>query len=148
MKGRGDDYYGLGADLHNVQDFYSHSNYVELYSQYYKDQGGDMSKFSADMVPLYEDGINNKDFKEKYLEPKLRTGDFDMLDNEKMPWTDDSKLGKDTHDKMNKDSNESKHGKETVPGTKTTYHDLAKGVATKATNKILSDKKKTENAKK
>ncbi|CAF3303848.1 unnamed protein product [Rotaria socialis] len=147
IKNRGNNYYGLGADLHNVQDFYSHSNYVELYSQFYKDQGGDMSKFTSNMVPLYEEGINNKQFKEKYLEPKLRTGDFDMLDNEKMPWTNDSKLGENTHDKMNKDSNESKHGKEKVAGTKMSFHDLAKGVASKATDKILSDRKQSGHGK-
>ena len=41
---------------------------------------------------------------------------------------------------MNKDSNESKHGGEKVAGTNITYHELAKGVAKKATTKKLKEK--------
>ena len=143
---RTNDYYALGILLHTVQDFYSHSNYVELYVQYYKDQGGDMSKFSADMIPLFEDGIKIKEFREKYLEPKLRTGDFDLKKNEKFDFFglfgDFDENDKNTHYRMNKDSNKSLQGKEKVKGTKMTYHDLAKNVATRATDKILKEKKK------
>ena len=144
IKSRGDDYYNLGFDLHTVQDFYAHSNYVELYIQYYKKQGGDMAEFSEDNVPLFEEGIKDKTFLKDYLIPNLRTGDFDLTNNEKIPWTDKDKLGEHSHHEMNKDSNESKHGGEKIPGTKSTYHDVAKGVAEKATKKVLTDKNKSD----
>jgi hypothetical protein len=102
----GSDYYGLGADLHNVEDFYSHSNYVELYAEYYKNEVGDMSKFSVDKVPLFQDGIKDGKFREKYLKRKdngLMTGDFHLRKNEKNPVYDKNKLGKDTHYRRNKD---------------------------------------------
>jgi RHS repeat-associated protein len=142
IQSRGSDYNNLGYDLHTVQDFYSHSNYVELYVEFYKNQGGDMSKFSADLVPLFEDGVKDAKFKE-VLKKSLRTGEFELSSNEKMPWTDKSKLGKRSHYEMNKDSNESKHGKEKITGTKISFHDLAKEVAERATTeKIIGNGKK------
>jgi RHS repeat-associated protein len=141
IKSRAGDYYGLEADLHTVQDFYSHSNYIELYIQYYKDQGGDMSKFSAELIPLYEEGVKDEKFRE-YLEKNLRSGNFELLNNEKMSWTNKENLGKDSHYEMNKDSNESKHGGEKVNGTDLTYHEIAKNVSIRATIKILKEHEK------
>lgn len=50
------------------------------------------------------------DFK-KVLENKengLRTGDFELTHNEKIPWVRNKKLGEHSHYEMNKDSEDSK----------------------------------------
>ena len=69
----------LGRLLHNVQDFYAHSNYAELYIEYY--QGVNNGALPT-YLPTYDEGINNPDFN-KILKERLRTGDFHLLDNEK-----------------------------------------------------------------
>ncbi len=140
IKTRGD-YYGLGYDIHNTQDFYAHSNYVELFVQYYREKNGfgAMAKFTTDLCPVYEEGIKIQVFLEKYLIPKLHSGIFSMLSNEYIPWTINKNLGPDTHYRMNKDNSiKSLKGSEFVEGTKITYATLAVAVAEKATNVILS----------
>jgi len=135
------DFYGLGADLHNVQDFYAHSNYVELYVQYYQSKGGDMKDFDASSIPSFDE--IDSDLEQYLKDNNLRTGEWDNFDNEKMPWTDKDKLSKDTHYRMNKDDkDQSLKGKEKIKGTNITYHDAAKKVAQKHTNKIVKEFKK------
>jgi hypothetical protein len=117
------DYYGLGADLHNVQDFYSHSNYVELYVDFYK-KGNDGKMPGS--VPTYEEGLKNTDFS-KVLEGGLKTGTFgvgEFVVDEKMRGKD---MGPDSHQQMNKDDAKGAIGK------------LAKDVAEKHSTKIVSD---------
>ena len=81
------DYFGLGADLHNVQDFYSHSNYVELYVEHYKKNN---KGATPDAVPTYDEGIKDPSFN-KVLQKGLKTGTFDVGDfivDEKMKGKD------------------------------------------------------------
>ena len=137
------DAYSLGYDIHTTQDFYAHSNYVELYVKFYQSQGGDMSKFDANNIPIYDDGVKNNKFNEFLKNNNLRTGTFDDLSNEKMPWTNKDKLNKDTHFRINKDDNKSLKGKERVKGTNVNYHKLAKNVAQRHTNKILKSYSKS-----
>ena len=135
------DYYGLGYDIHNTQDFYAHSNYVELHVEFYKDTIKVMANYTLDSCPVYEEGIKIKDFLEKYLiAKKLHSGIFSLLSNEYIPWTINANLGPETHYRMNKDNSkpESLKGSSYVEGTKITYGELAKAVAMKATNIILS----------
>jgi len=119
----GSDVTHLGKLLHNVQDFYSHSNYVELYIEYYKGANDGASPTS---VPIYDEGIKNADFN-SLLKDKLRTGDFHYLDNEKFdinPFRDNANEPT-SHNKMNKDKANTYAGK------------LAKQVAIDHTTKIL-----------
>ena len=132
------DAYDVGQALHTLQDFYSHSNYVELYIEYYNNKGGDISKLKGSDIPLYQEGVEDEMFRKKYLEPRLRTGDWDNTSNEKIPWTDKTKLGENTHYQINKDSNESLHGKEFIgKGSSQTYHDVARGIAIRATVQVV-----------
>ncbi len=136
------DFYGLGADLHNIQDFYAHSNYVELYVEFYQSTGGDMKDFDVASIPTF-DAVNSK-FKQ-YLKENLRTGTWDDLDNEKMLWTDENKLSEDSHYKINKDNNTtSLKGKEKIKGTNSTYYDAVIAVAQKHTNKIVKENEKSD----
>jgi RHS repeat-associated protein len=111
----------LGNLIHNVQDFYSHSNYVELYIEYYKSENdGEMPT----SVPTYDEGIKNGDFT-SLLQNKLRTGDFDFLDNEKTNPKGTKAQSPTSHNKMNKDHADTPAGQ------------LAKKVAIEHTTKIL-----------
>jgi RHS repeat-associated protein len=58
----------LGRILHTVQDFYSHSNYVKLYSSFYKTE-------NVKDFKLYEDAIKDGKFA-AYLENNLKTGTY------------------------------------------------------------------------
>jgi hypothetical protein len=125
------DYYGLGADLHNVQDFYSHSNYVELYVDYYKKNNDGAT---PDAVPTYDVGVKDAEFN-KVLEGSLKTGTFgvgEFIVDEKMKKKD---MGPDSHQKMNKDDAKGLFGK------------LAKDVAQKHSEKIIGEKQKQNETK-
>lgn len=74
----GDDAALFGRLIHTVKDFYSHSNYVELYIEYYK---GTHKGEMPTSVPIYDDGIKDAKFN-AILQKSLRTGDFDVIDNE------------------------------------------------------------------
>jgi hypothetical protein len=125
------DFYGLGADLHNVQDFYSHSNYVELYVDYYKKSNGGAMPAA---IPIYDVGVKDAEFN-KVLEGSLKTGTFDVgkfIVNEKIRGKD---MGADSHQKMNKDNAKGALGK------------LAKDVAQKHSEKIISEKQQQNDTK-
>ena len=114
----------FGKMLHNVQDFYAHSNYAELYVEYY--QGINNGKLPTSL-PTFDEGIKNSDFNQ-FLKGKLRTGDFHPLDNEKFdinPFREHANEPT-SHNKMNKDNADTYVGQ------------LAKQAALEHTVKILN----------
>ena len=119
----GRDVLQLGRMLHNVQDFYAHSNYAELYIEYYQGvNNGELPTY----LPTYDEGINNPDFN-KMLKERLRTGDFHLLDNEKIdlnPFRENADEPT-SHNNMNKDKADTYAGR------------LAKQAAIEHTAKIL-----------
>jgi RHS repeat-associated protein len=119
----GNDVVKLGNLIHNVQDFYAHSNYVELYIEYY--QGANNGAMPTS-VPIYDEGIKNTDFN-NLLKDNLRTGDFHILDNEKTNPNGARAQSPTSHNKMNKDNANTYAGK------------LAKETAIKHTTKILKE---------
>ena len=127
----GDDAVLFGRLIHTVQDFYSHSNYVNLYIDYYKKgHMGDM----PDSVPIYDSkkgGTNDSDFN-VILQKNLRTGDFDTIDNEFTNKNGNKANEPTSHNKMNKDKANTAAGR------------LAKKVATEHTKQILEQVKKLE----
>ncbi len=137
---RGGDYNGLGYDIHNVADFYAHSNFVVLHVEYYRSKGKDMAKYKADIVPTYSEGIDIPDFKKDYLVPHLRTGTFTLTWNEYLPYVNNSWLGPLTHYNTNLD-NETKsvQGSKIIEGTSppTSYHAIALALCYRDTNIIL-----------
>jgi RHS repeat-associated protein len=130
----------FGVLLHTVQDFYSHSNYVELYIEFYKSQHNGLMPTE---VPIYEDGLKIKGFK-KLMERTtydkdgkfqgLYTGEFPEDENEfwDIKNNDDNLNKKDanSHYQTNKDKANTEEGK------------LAKDVATRHTVKLLKIFKK------
>jgi hypothetical protein len=123
----GSDVKHLGKLIHNVQDFYAHSNYVELYIEYYQGTNGGALPTS---VPIFDEGIKNADFN-NLLKEKLRTGDFNILDNEKIDVNPFRERANDptSHNKMNKDNANTYAGK------------LAKQTAIQHSTKILEEVK-------
>ncbi len=65
----------LGYTLHTIQDFYAHSNYVELFVKYYVKK----HKTMPEEVPIFSEGMKNDEFRENYLVPELRTGDYGIF---------------------------------------------------------------------
>ena len=114
----------FGKMLHNVQDFYAHSNYAELYVEYY--QGINNGELPTSL-PTFDEGIKDSDFNQ-FLKGKLRTGDFHLLDNEKFdinPFREHADEPT-SHNKMNKDNADTYVGR------------LAKQAAIEHTTKILN----------
>ena len=52
-------YLRAGKNLHTIADFYSHSNYVDLYGQYATEKGLTMD---PELIPTFTDMMNNVDF--------------------------------------------------------------------------------------
>ena len=121
----GYDVVALGKELHTVADFYAHSNYVDLYVGYYKsNNNGNMPT----TIPTYEEGLQDAGFKE-ILKSNLRTGDFNLFDNEKTNPNGARAQSPTSHNKMNKDNINTPLGK------------LAKNVAIKHTTQIFNQLK-------
>jgi len=82
----------LGRLLHTVQDFYAHSNYVELFIEHYSKKNGTTP--SSKDIPTLEEAISSPAFDDfyEYLQENLQTGNF--------LWNNDSKT---THKALNKD---------------------------------------------
>jgi RHS repeat-associated protein len=137
----------LGRHLHTVQDFYAHSNYVELYVQYYQESGQDMSLFDPKTIPTYNEAMAaNGVFAQNYL-GNLHTGHFSLF-----YWllgSDHARARKKKvihHDHLNKDSAKKGNGAQNVAGTHFTWHDLAKEAATRETIQMLNKVIEQQNA--
>ena len=65
----------FGEILHGIQDFYAHSNYVELYREYHAAKHGQPPQPRD--YPTFEEGLKDLQFRSLYLEPRLRTAEYD-----------------------------------------------------------------------
>lgn len=112
----------FGALTHALQDFYAHSNWVELYVA-----AGQPPPIAAALFPNCTPAS---------LPAGLQTGYFDLIHGlggcPTSPlndaWFPPAGFGF-CHETLNKDSDQTRHGRELVPGTTTTYHALAAQLA-------------------
>ena len=121
------DSYQLGKQtgilLHGIADFYSHSNYVELYVEMY-------GKTNTSKIPTFQEVMENKKYStfKQLLESKLNTGKYPAE-------------GEGSHQDMNHDVGAGSLYTNIVPetkGKKVTYETkAAEAVATKATQQFL-----------
>jgi RHS repeat-associated protein len=133
----------FGLLLHTVQDFYAHSNYIELFVKYFQERNGNQ-KPSAFEIPTFEEVLNNPHYRGllEYLEKNgLKTGEFNLMD-----W-----LSGDDHEKTQK-RGETHHddlAKDASNGKNLYYFDLALAIATKHSADLiafkLDDNKKKKN---
>lgn len=126
----------IGIVLHAVQDFYSHSNWVELWDQYF-----DEKAFCPLCFPTWDEAATSHDsdvqnwfnmILDMILDEFLHTGAYKA--KEVPPWAEE------THDDLNKDAPNSARGQivsRSYPGCGTTYFEVALAVATKATREWL-----------
>ena len=121
-KGR---YIRAGRKLHTIADFYSHSNYLEVYANYASENGIDVT---LDNIPTLTEAQNDSKLW-NYMQDKLETGDYSIFN----PKSTDEK----SHNKMNKDNPESEKGSEPFGETGLTFHEVAKNVAAKAIDETM-----------
>jgi hypothetical protein len=122
-----------GVALHNLMDFYSHSNYVEMYLEYWKnDLKRDIKTFTLNDIPIWDDAVTGGFGKSKWYQ-QVRTGDFDLGN------MFGGKKSNTHHDSMNKDNEDgSPKGKEMIcKECELNYFLVAKKAAIKHTAKIL-----------
>jgi len=129
-------YTKAGIDLHGIADFYSHSNYIDLYKKYKGYQDLDINQ-----IPTFAEAQNIPEFAE-ILKSSLKTGEYGM---EKGNFIQDAIRDKKSndpksHNMMNLDKPTSQNGKQ-VFNDKHSNFDAAYSVALKdITNAIEKSK--------
>ena len=119
-------YISAGRGFHTMADFYSHSNYLELYAQYASENGIKIEKI--DDIPTFTEAQNDENLW-AFLQDKLETGDYSIFNH--------NSVDVHSHNKMNKDNAESERGKMMFENTGSTYHDVAVAIATKAIDEAM-----------
>lgn len=123
----------FGALAHSLQDFYAHSNWVELYVALGQSPPLALALFPNCATPSLPSG--------------LQTGYFDLLygltgcpTREITPnnyvWVVPSGFGF-CHETLNKDSDQTRHGRELIPGAATTFHAQAAQMARAHTDALF-----------
>ena len=121
----------FGALTHSLQDFYSHSNWVELYVA-----AGQPPPLAFPLFP---------NCAPLSLPAGLQTGYFDLsyglggcaTSPINDAWFPPPGYGF-CHETLNKDSDQTRHGRELIPGTTTTYHARAAQLASAHTDALYN----------
>jgi hypothetical protein len=127
-------YVAAGANLHAIADFYSHSNYVDLFLQYAVSRG---ESTQAGEIKPFSEMMDNSDFMD-FVDGHggLKTGTFSIGG-----WTTEKLHLKNpepgSHTLMNLDDNKSLNGG-SLYDEKTTKHEAAIIAAQKETNKLIN----------
>ena len=123
------DYEGAGVAIHTIADFYSHSNYIEMYQRYAESNGLPMDTNS---IPTYTESMQNSDFM-KFVENEggLRTGTYNGY------WNDRSTSNPNAHGQMNLDNAKSKNSQRKYNENGDTRHTAARAAAQKALNCLV-----------
>jgi len=113
-------YEKAGINLHTVADFYSHSNYIELYKGFAEANGLSMG---IDKIPTFSEAMKNPELVKHLQDNGLKTGTYDT------GYLEDKKRGKEgSHGAMNLDSNSSPAGKKSY-NDNNTMHEAAMSAA-------------------
>jgi len=138
----------FGTRLHNLMDFYAHTNYIEVYLEFWKQQNNtsDITILPED-IPIFEDAYKDAIFKEQFY-PEMHSGAFSMLWmlSKKADYEKARLIGCEHHDQLNKDTDNSVkanyegNGNTNVGPDNQTLFEYAKTTAIKATVNILIKK--------
>lgn len=124
-----------GVHLHTIGDFYAHTNFIDLYSLYARQQGLSLDKES---IPVFSTLMENQQFLSfAQSQGGLRAGTYGLISDiiEKIFKT---KPKEGSHTLMNLDSNKSINGgKPYAPGSTFTKHEAAVHVATEECRNLL-----------
>ncbi|MBP7002316.1 hypothetical protein [Amaricoccus sp.] len=121
----------FGALLHALQDFYSHSNWVELFIA-----AGQSPPLATQLFPTCQASSLPAGLMTGYfgLEWGIAGCPYSAISNAWIPPAGFAYC----HETLNKDSDQSLHGRELVPGSSKTYHALAAELAA-AHTRLLYD---------
>ena len=121
------DYANAGEALHTISDFYSHSNYIELYAEY-----AEANNLPSDIrdIPTFSEAQKDEKLM-SFLKGKLKTGIF----------PDDKKNLENSHKGMTKDSKRKGNGGTQYMNTIHTMYDAAKETALKETHHVMEGEK-------
>ena len=121
-----DENYGdAGEALHTIADFYSHSNYIELYAQY-----AFINNLSADIMDIPTFSEAQKDEKlMSFLNGRLKTGLY----------PNDKNNLENSHEGMNKDTKSKGNGGAEYMETGHTMYDAAIATAEKETYRVMEE---------
>ena len=110
----------LGRALHAIQDFYSHTSYVEMAREQHRKPA---------IVDLWSDGGESR------LDALVAAG----LHSGYVWWEPGDQCGskEETHAQLNKDSDSSSRGKQIVAEWSRSYYQVARDLALQATNEFL-----------
>ncbi|MCK7474246.1 MAG: Het-C domain-containing protein [Rhodopseudomonas palustris] len=118
---------GVGDACHAIQDFYAHSNYVEIYCQ-------NVADATPQNIQSYEEVMSgdNEQLKNS-LKENLRTGTFSLAGPK------NSKIeGPNSHEQMNKDTPNSISGSKQLSKNNTANaYDYARAAAVRHTTQFL-----------
>lgn len=128
----------FGMVIHTIQDFYSHTNYIELYIDYYYNKNGIPPEVTD--IPTFQNAPT--EFVEILIAAgdDFRSGDASEIDIIMF----DFLLPRNNHRFTNKDNPESEQGakipyEEEQPKKKSSYFDYARATALKATVDVLTN---------
>jgi len=123
-----------GISLHTVADFYSHSNYIELYREYARENHLSMA---IEDIPTFSEAQNDSKLVDFLKDKDFRTGTYG---DGPLAYIRD-KISKDpmSHNKTNKDNKNTSAGRIQYNDTATMY-DAALAVAKKDTKNIVNEK--------
>jgi len=131
------DYIAAGMNLHTIADFYAHSNYVDLYSQYASANGLSMDINEIPTFSKIKDDDNFREFVN--ANGGLRTGTFSILGwlSEKL-FNIPPKEG--SHSLMNLDDEFSPNGKQPYSSNakEPTKYAVARALAQKEINNLVN----------
>jgi hypothetical protein len=140
----------MGLILHNVADFYSHSNFITEYISWWMEQPNtNIKTLKPEHIPTYKELVSNAinqwglDWGAfwSYYKPIMQTGSWDLggeINTEKK-----AKLPKPHHDEINLDaSDKGKGGEKPDDSALCNYFEYARGVTYKHIYEILKSKLK------
>ncbi|WP_010423378.1 hypothetical protein, partial [Anaerophaga thermohalophila] len=122
--------FSFGIALHNLMDFYSHSNYVEMYLKYWEnDLGKNLADFTLNDIPHWDEAVSGGFGQSKWYN-QVRTGEFKL--GEMME-------GSNTHAEINKDKPSTEQGAKKIGDCQYTLYEIAYTAAAKHTAKFLKN---------
>jgi RHS repeat-associated protein len=134
-----------GENLHTLQDFYAHSNSVEMYVEF---NNIDISKLDPSSIPLMEN--TSPEFKEFLAtakdangDAKFKTGNWDYGPDNVKGAIAPNQLGNgdpNHHEVIAKDSPDHGKGAEKTGNGDKKYYDYSADLATRASEKVIESK--------
>ena len=125
-------YLQAGVELHTVADFYSHSNYIELYKGFAEKNGLSMD---IKKIPTFSEAMKNPELMKHLQDNGFKTGTFNNIVQDKL--TND----KNAHGNMNLDTNSSPAGKEAY-NNNNTMHEAAMSAAQRELDELAKKSNK------